>query len=85
MLQGEGLATAADLPKGEFTMPSVPDGEGRKDSLVEEFSQTNGDIDFPEEGDMGCGIKVGREMPSHIGGPERGEGGKFGADEGRGG
>ena len=37
---------------------------------MEEFSQANGDVDFPEEGDVCSGIKVGREMPSHIGGPE---------------
>ena len=28
VLQQESLAAVADLPKGEFTMPSVPDGEG---------------------------------------------------------
>ena len=85
MFQGQGGAAAADLPKGELAMPSVTNGKGGDDSLVEKLLQADRDVNLPDEWNVFGGIKAGREGSKHVGRPGGGEGGELGAEEGWGG
>ena len=67
MFQGEGCTAATGLPKGELAVPGVSNGQRQENAFMEKLSQADGNVNFPEEGNMFSGIKASGEGSGHVG------------------